>query len=677
MSPPNNSPPLPRRHKSSIPRSRKEAYKSFENLVVLAEDQERWKLARKVGKQLVWRDVGQPPVLLERFRECAEHAGIGGLRAGALAYTARTGVNLFIFIFELARTPKKLRFSVIRHVLFSSSSLHFGAMLGTFVGVYRFILNALPILALRFKIASKRRDHISQWDALDIRVDTGIDDNGSRTPTSPWGSDVESGLYMTSKKQPPKSCLKGGSGSPISNSPVPPISLELPTSALASTSETSQVSSESQVSTRPPSPDITAGKGKRRIHFSTDNLRVETTPRARPRQLHVETAAHAVRHPGHLSTKTQAAFALMREKGYSYKRWHAAVAGTVAGAFAILMEQKSNRLAVSQQMFVRGLQGTFNVWSERTGVTVPFGSVWVFALCCGQIMYGFMLRPDTVPPSYRSWINTAGRIPQDCIVINRDLLQGEFLNVAAQQRIADSMTKPWNGTGSIVTPENRQFLLDQIAQAEAGKGIPPFASCSAIHPHYNSCTKTGLMRLYEVAKWIAPMYGALHFIPMLVFRRKIFANAPLKMTIKALLGTLRSSTFLGAFVMIYQSYICLLHAVHALPIPGKTGDAIRKLVAAKPLWWLGGFLSGLSLFVEERKRREELAMYVLPKGLESGFKMFRSNVFGVPTKRKKGWKSDFALSAAGMGMVMSTYQHSPQHLSGLVRRVLYQLVGPN
>lgn len=71
---------LPRRHMSRIPRSRREAYKSFENLVVLAEDQERWKFAKNVGKQLVWRDVGEAPVLLERFRECAEHAGVGGLR---------------------------------------------------------------------------------------------------------------------------------------------------------------------------------------------------------------------------------------------------------------------------------------------------------------------------------------------------------------------------------------------------------------------------------------------------------------------------------------------------------------------------------------------------------------------------------------------------------------------
>jgi hypothetical protein len=46
-------------------------------------------------------------------------------------------------------------------------------------------------------------------------------------------------------------------------------------------------------------------------------------------------------------------------------------------------------------------------------------------------------------------------------------------------------------------------------------------------------------------------------------------------------------------------------------------------------------LSGLSLFVEEKRRRGELAMYVLPKGLESAWIMakgkgyvFRTGEFG-------------------------------------------------
>jgi len=48
------------------------------------------------------------------------------------------------------------------------------------------------------------------------------------------------------------------------------------------------------------------------------------------------------------------------------------------------------------------------------------------------------------------------------------------------------------------------------------------------------------------------MYGALHFIPMLLFKRKVVAKQPLNMMMKALLGTLRSASFLGVFVGIYQ-----------------------------------------------------------------------------------------------------------------------------
>lgn len=65
---------------------------------------------------------------------------------------------------------------------------------------------------------------------------------------------------------------------------------------------------------------------------------------------------------------------------------------------------------------------------------------------------------------------------------------------------------------------------------------------------------------------------------------------------------------------------------------------------SKPAWWLGGLLSGLSLLVEDERRRVELAMYVLPKGLESGWKHLRGELFGIPTKRQRGWKSDVAVS---------------------------------
>lgn len=46
-------------------------------------------------------------------------------------------------------------------------------------------------------------------------------------------------------------------------------------------------------------------------------------------------------------------------------------------------------------------------------------------------------------------------------------------------------------------------------------------------------------------------------------------------------------------------------------------------LASKASFWVPGFMAGLSLFVEAKRRRGELAMYVLPKGLESAWVMAR------------------------------------------------------
>jgi hypothetical protein len=43
------------------------------------------------------------------------------------------------------------------------------------------------------------------------------------------------------------------------------------------------------------------------------------------------------------------------------------------------------------------------------------------------------------------------------------------------------------------------------------------------------------------------------------------------------------------------------------------------MFVSKSSFWVLGALTGLSLLVEEKKRRAELAMYVLPKAMESAW----------------------------------------------------------
>ncbi|KAG5340126.1 hypothetical protein C0989_002746 [Termitomyces sp. Mn162] len=52
------------------------AMASFENLVALANHQERLREARKI----IWRDRGEPVAEVSTLRACLEHAATGGFR---------------------------------------------------------------------------------------------------------------------------------------------------------------------------------------------------------------------------------------------------------------------------------------------------------------------------------------------------------------------------------------------------------------------------------------------------------------------------------------------------------------------------------------------------------------------------------------------------------------------
>jgi len=550
----------------------KRAIASFENLVVLANYEERLKDARKI----VWRDRGEKPVELDDLWECAEHASRGGVRAGGVAFAIRAGVNLILLLTRIRRIPKAQRLSLIQHALFGEDCFRFAAMLGSFVGLYKLILNALPIILPH--------------------------------PTS--DNDLSCNFRAELLACKPKE---------TSNDPFVEVS-------------------------------------------SVDDVNVART-RA-PRQARLSTTAQA--HQQWVRKKT--------------RRWYSILAGSVAGAAAVGFEKPGRRTTIAQQLFVRGLQGSYNAFSAKSGYSVPHGDVLLFSLCCGQILYSFLIRPDTLPPSYVNWMSHACKANPEGVSINRDLVLDGYFKIPDIDVLINRKD---------IAPGNLTELLERKRLAQLSSPIYglPVAPCSAVHPRIDSCTYVQFERFFVVLRWMLPIYGALTLIPMVLFKPKMVMKQPVKMLVKAFLGTLRSSAFLGVFVTIFQTWNCskynlytALTALRASPttsllstlaqlIPQRLVDFLIR----KPSFFFGGLLCGLSLFVEEKHRREELAMYVLPRGLEGAWGVLRDRglIFGM------GSAGDVLLTSLGMGMVMSIYQNDPQHLSGLVRRILYQFVGPN
>jgi hypothetical protein len=260
-------------------------------------------------------------------------------------------------------------------------------------------------------------------------------------------------------------------------------------------------------------------------------------------------------------------------------------------------------------------------------------------------------------PSRR--IAIASGAPTSAIDMVRDLSRAGTFDVQHLDRILRrEVCSPRTLLDTFLTSCNKDLILANQAAILARKALatssppdsgPPYASCAAVHPWIESCMHVLLPRFFTVFKRAFPIYGALHFVPMMLFKRHALFKSPPHMFGCARWATIRSSAFLAALIAIYQSmyfhflstpsmssqylfvaWFCSKHYIYRLLVSQSLVKVPRRVLdvfASKYSYALGGFLGALSLFVEEKRRPGELAMYVLPKGLESAWL----------TARGKGW----------------------------------------
>ncbi|KIO00363.1 hypothetical protein M404DRAFT_761964 [Pisolithus tinctorius Marx 270] len=132
-------------------------------------------------------------------------------------------------------------------------------------------------------------------------------------------------------------------------------------------------------------------------------------------------------------------------------------------------------------------------------------------------------------------------------------------------------------------------------------------------------SKSPHSRLMAVFKWAFPIYGALHFLPMIFFKRKAFLSNPIHLLGKVGLGTIRSSACLAAFMASFQceslpfcsvmsqapfrltyslAWVCLKHYIYEVLSSQKTLRLPKSMInffVSEYSYALGGFLGALSL----------------------------------------------------------------------------------
>ncbi|KAF8913443.1 hypothetical protein CPB85DRAFT_1299839 [Mucidula mucida] len=309
------------------------------------------------------------------------------------------------------------------------------------------------------------------------------------------------------------------------------------------------------------------------------------------------------RKPGEKSAELPDIEALLRHAGLG--GLCSAVLGSSLRALVnlllLLIRRKKPHFALifsRDQLLMRGVQGFL---STRGIHPDP---ILLFSLACAQIMYANLRAPHSLPPAYRSYVVKGARVPPEAIKMSYTALEQE---------------RKWE-----CTAENRTLLS---SWKEGPIPLPP-------------------PRLVDGAKFMLPIYAALHILPTVLLRPATFFKHPTRVP----LGIARSCAFFGLYVYVNQIGICLRSA--GAPIG----------------YWFPGLASGIALGVEAPRRRLELALYVLPKAVESAW-----ICLGLP----RTWVGEVIMTAVGAGLVMQTYQEQPKHLVGAVRAVMYQLVGNN
>ncbi|CAG8501558.1 8173_t:CDS:2 [Ambispora leptoticha] len=317
--------------------------------------------------------------------------------------------------------------------------------------------------------------------------------------------------------------------------------------------------------------------------------------------------------------------------------WNGMVAGSIAG-LSILAEKRERRITIAQQLFVRAMQGVYNAGQAREYFHFPHGDSILFAVCSAQLLYAYTMQPNTIPPEFLHFMVKTAGVSRETLAFNKKFVTTK-MPIDVEEAL--NILRKYKGTEKAVK------LVSEMGRH------PVTIPCAIIHPTTDSCIYTDIERFYKVFKDILPVYTALNTV-----------SIPLDRIQKSAFNTVRSSAFLATFVSGYLTEICL----H------------RNLVTAgliawdhKYLYWITGFITSLSIFLEDKRRRTDLALYVLPKAAESWYKiMYQRNWIFELHKN-----ADVYFFSVAMGIVMAFYQHEPEVLSPIVRTVLRKFAGNN
>ena len=279
-------------------------------------------------------------------------------------------------------------------------------------------------------------------------------------------------------------------------------------------------------------------------------------------------------------------------------------------------------------------------------------------LTTGQVMFCYVCAPWALPPSYYRFILTTGPMHEAALQTMRrrafgrplkldalrafyaaaggerehgpfplaalagGLVDASVTHVAASRSSSTLLTA--DGSARVLTSASAAVRVTQRAldRATRARMLVP---CAVTHPHTRTCRNATWLTFRNAFRRTLPVYSSVFALAALVRWRHLMRE-PKSTLAHVVLSTLRSSTFLASFVAACMALVCVTRRV----MPHESW----------PTYWGLAFLSAGAIFIERPSRRIELALYVLPRAVDSLFliatRMYpRLNVFAGARARAR------------------------------------------
>ncbi|KAL2918890.1 hypothetical protein HK105_201724 [Polyrhizophydium stewartii] len=284
----------------------------------------------------------------------------------------------------------------------------------------------------------------------------------------------------------------------------------------------------------------------------------------------------------------------------------------------------------------------------------------VMMLSSSQILHDYVTDPDTLAKSYNSFLLTHGGL--------RDLdpkkpsvymdAMGEVVRNCASMETTKYLPIPPGGSFADSIPKGIEAAKLLLYQDKLTQHSHEFVLCSIFHPHSPHCIDSVTHAFYKEWYRAMALYGPLNLIMTLIFRGKKTITQPVRTLRQIIVSVLRSSLFLTCYVTAAWTLPCLFRTLRGRDEPW--------------MYYINGIVSGAMVMIEVPGRRLELALYCMPRAIESLYNHLVKK--GYARHVPFGEAIYFCLST---GVLMTLYQTDPGSIHSGYRKIMYRFFGVN